>query len=147
MQLATKIGAILLIFFGVIIVAGTLIKITDGSSKYPLVTDLLMMSLLGVGPLVLGIWMLNRQNKQQKLQQTSQQQRLVLSLAARLGGKISALDISQHTTIPLQKANSILEELHHLGQAEILISQKGEVLYEIKGLNLSEEERKNAERL
>ncbi len=47
--------AVVVFVFGLVMVAGTLIDLLEGTSENRVVTDIVMGSLLGLGPMVAGV--------------------------------------------------------------------------------------------
>jgi hypothetical protein len=143
----TKIGATILIIFGLVMIMGVIVGIAEGNSKYSLVTDLSLGTLAGILPIALGVRLLWRQATQQNELQRQADNKMVFLVAARLGGKLTALEVAQQTNIPLTKVQKILDSLQRDGLADLRVSSSGAIIYEIKGLNLSESEKNESERL
>jgi DNA-binding transcriptional ArsR family regulator len=147
MQLFSKFVAGFLIVFGVIMLAGAIININEGRSSTKLSTDLMLIPIFALLPMFGGAYWLYSIHTKNRKEQIAVEQRMILSLAARLGGKISILDIAQHTPIPQAQAQKHLSELQKIGAVDLRVTESGEILYEIKGLLISDEERDSASRL
>ena len=147
MKILSKITAWFLIVFGVVMLAGAIININEGTSDNKTSTDLMLIPIFALLPMLGGAYWLYSINTKDRLEQSAVEQRMILSLAARLGGKISILDVAQHTPISQSQAQKHLSDLQKIGAVELRVTDSGEILYEIKGLLISDEERDSASRL
>lgn len=147
MQLFSKFIAGFLVVFGVVMLAGAIININEGTSSTKLSTDLMLIPIFALLPMFGGAYWLYAINTKQRKEQIANEQRIILSLAAKLGGKISILDVAQHTPISQAQAQKHLNELQKIGVVDLRVTESGEILYEIKGLLISNEERDSASRL
>ncbi len=131
MSLIRKIGAILLIGFGVVITGGVLIGLDKGDYENSLATELVLMCLFGVFPLAVGIWILWDGQRKAKTAQINQTQVSLLKRAQAANGRITITEAALVLGQSVSNAKTILDEMQSKGIFEIAITDEGTLEYVI----------------
>jgi len=124
--------ALLVSVFGLVMLAGVLIQFLEGTSKYSLVTDVLLSILLGVLPLVGGVILYRRVRRTVARRQREEREAAVLRVARDRGGVVSPVDVAADCGLSLEHAQEILDELHRRGFNEMDVSDTGVVVYRFR---------------
>ena len=137
MNFQEKLGVlagVVLAGFGAVMLLGGLLLFLEPTDSTPRSSSLVLMFLLGGGPLILGLFltraMLSRGGKRRQ----EAIEREVLGLAKGKNGLLSVADITLHTKLNSREAKTLLENLHLEGLAEIEVSEKGDLSYRFPGI-------------
>jgi hypothetical protein len=124
--------ALLIGFFGFVMIAGVLIGVLEGTSKYSPSTNLVLSFLLGVLPLAGGLllyWGVRRAVAKRK---GEEREAAVLRVARERQGIVTAVDVAADCGMSLEEAEETLERLHLGGFSEIDVSDAGTVVYRFR---------------
>jgi len=93
--------AALLGVFGVVILAGVCIGIVEGTSKYSLVTDLLLTILFGMLPVVCGLGLYKRIRQAVTRRTVEDSAKIVLQLAQKHHVALTLVDVAANSALTL----------------------------------------------
>jgi hypothetical protein len=124
--------AVLISAFGVVMIAGVLIGTLNHTSKYTLLTDVLLTLLFGVLPLVGGILLYQRVRANATTRQVEERERTVLQVAKRHQGIVTALDVASNSALTLEQAKDTLDQLNLKGFNEMDVSELGTIVYKFR---------------
>ena len=124
--------AVLLSAFGVVMIAGMLINILNHTSKDPLLTDLLLVLLIGVLPLVGGVRLYQHVRANAAARQADEWERAVLQVAKRHHGMVTAMDVASNSALTLEQAKDTLDQLNLKGFNEMDVSESGTIIYKFR---------------
>ena len=130
MNVVKMVLAILLAFFGIIIIAGTLIQIFDNDTKHTVTTNLVACLLFGVLPLILGIKIYFNVKNKARNRQYEKYEKQILQLAHEKQGKLSYSDIAMNTGLTMEESKGIMRQFSTNGYATLQITDEGTVYYE-----------------
>lgn len=119
----------LLSVFGVVMIAGVLIGILNHTSKYTLLTDVLLTLLLGVLPLVGGLLLGQRVRAKVASRQADAWEKSVLQVAKQHHGMVTAMDVACNSAMTLAQAKDTLDQLNLKGFNEMDVSESGTIIY------------------
>lgn len=124
--------AVLLGLFGFVMLAGVLIGVLEGSSRYSPLTNLLLSFLFGVLPLALS-WILYRRVRRGVARRKAEAaEAAVLKAARERQGTLTAVDVAADCGMSLEQAQEILDRLHLGGFCEIDVTDAGTVVYRFR---------------
>jgi len=135
-------GAIILLF-GFIMIVGA---IASEETKLTVTKDLVLVLLLGVLPLLLGGWLLFTARKNSKLRRLDALENLVLQIASRYGGNLTAPELAMNSKLSITQANEVLERFAKQNVAYLKISNNGTYVYQFEGI-VSQQDKDQAESL
>ncbi|WP_103105663.1 hypothetical protein [Brevibacillus reuszeri] len=135
-------GAIILLF-GFIMIVGAL---ASEETKLTVTTDLVLFLLLGVLPALLGGWLLFKARKNSKLRRLDALENLVLQIASRYGGNLTAAELAMNSKLSITQANEVLERFAKQNVAYLKISNNGTYVYQFEGI-VSQQDKDQAESL
>ena len=124
--------AVLLGVFGVVILAGVCIGIVEGTSKYSLVTDLLLTILFGILPIVCGIGLYKRIRQAVTRRTVEDREKIVLQLAKTHRGTLTVVDVAANSALTLEQAKGTLDQLNIKGFNEMDVSDAGIIVYKFR---------------
>jgi hypothetical protein len=124
--------ALLVGVFGLVMLIGVLIQLVEGTSKYSVVTDVLLSVLLGVVPLVGGVVLYRRVRRAVARRVREEREAAVLRVARDRQGVVSPVDVAADCGLSLEHAQEILDELHRRGFNEMDVSDTGVVVYRFR---------------
>jgi hypothetical protein len=125
----TLLLAVLLGLFGFVMIAGALIGTLEGSSNYSPATNALLALLLGVTPMALGVVLYRRVRGRRGDRERAENEAIVLRLAAKREGVVTAVDIAAESGLPLETAEATLALLHRRGFNTMDVLDSGIVVY------------------
>lgn len=131
MSLRRKIGSILMICWGILLTGGALISIDKGDYDNSLATELVLMSLFGVLPLVAGVWFFWDGQRKAKSAKINHTQVSLLRHAQTANGRITITEAALVLGQSVSSAKSILDEMQSKGIFEIAITDEGTLEYVI----------------
>ncbi len=131
MSLRRKIGAILMVCWGALMTGGALINIDKGDYENSLVTELVLMSLFGVLPLIIGAWLLWDGVRKAKTTQINQIQVTLLKQAQASNGRITITEAALVLKKSIGEAKAVLDEMQSKSIFEIAITDDGTLEYVI----------------
>jgi len=135
-------GAIILLF-GFIMIVGA---IASEETKLTVTKDLVLFLLLGVLPVLLGGWLLFTGRKNSKLRRLDALENLVLQIASRYGGNLTAPELAMNSKLSITQANEVLERFAKQNVAYLKISNNGTYVYQFEGI-VSQQDKDQAESL
>ncbi len=124
--------AVLISAFGVVMIAGVLIGILNHTSKYTLLTDVLLTLLFGVLPLVGGVLLCQRVRANAATRKAEEWERTVLQVAKRHHGIVTAMDVAGSSAMTLEQAKATLDQLNLKGFNEMDVSELGTIVYKFR---------------
>ncbi len=131
MSLRRKIGAILMVCWGIVMTGGAVINIDKGEYDNSLAAELFMVSLIGVLPLVVGTWLLWDGARRAKTAQIDQTQVTLLKHAQASNGRITITEAALVLKQSVADAKAALDEMQSKGIFEIAITDEGTLEYVI----------------
>lgn len=124
-----RVGAVLLIAFGFVMVLGFSMQIMEGTSSYALQTDLVLVLALGGVPIGSGVWLIRRLRKVVAARDRAGREKVVLQLAAGRQGVLTVPEVAAHSALTLEQAKETLDELNLKGVNQMDVSDAGIIVY------------------
>ena len=121
--------AVLLGVFGVVILAGVCIGMVEGTSKYSLVTDVMLTILFGILPIVCGIRLYKRIRQAVAKRTVEDSEKIVLKLAKKRRGALTVAEVTANSALTLEQAKDTLDQLNIKGFNEMDVSDAGIIVY------------------
>lgn len=131
MSLRRKIISAIMIVFGLVMVGGAIIQISEGTSKYPLGTDLVVMTLFGILPASVGVWFLVEGSKAVKRKASNETEISLLKQAQTQDGRITITEAAVAIQQSISEAKTVLDKMQSKGIFEIAITENGTLVYVI----------------
>jgi hypothetical protein len=125
-------GALLIGAFGVVMIAGVLIQLLEGTSKYSPVTDFLLGLLLGALPLIFGLLLYRRVRRAVAGRRRDEREAAVLKVAKERQGTVTAVDVAAACGMGLEHAQETLDGLQRQGFCEMDVADSGAVVYRFR---------------
>jgi xanthosine utilization system XapX-like protein len=132
MTIAEKFGvvcSVLLIAFGAFMILGGIINYVEKPAENPLPSTMALLGIMGLAPILAGLAWWRHLRRKAAQRQTTSLERSVLQLAKAHHGVLTVTDVATHTTLSLEEAEQILNQLHLDGFATIDVSDNGALLY------------------
>ncbi|MGJ9458727.1 hypothetical protein [Oceanobacillus sp. CF4.6] len=147
-ELLIFILGIFIAIFGFIMISGILIGIASNDYSFgeTIFGDIIGGIILGVLPLLFGIFLCVKMKKKTKKTEENKLENEILKLAIHFNSKLTTSELAAHTTLSLTDAKQKLEEYVHLGVAERNISDSGIFVYVFTNI-ISENEKDEAKNL
>ena len=121
--------AALLSMFGLVMIVGVSIQFLEGTSKYSMVTDGVLTVLLGILPLVGGVWRYKRVRQAVTRRAVDDSEKIVLRLAQRRQGVLTVVEVAANSTLSVEQAKETLDQLNLKGFNEMDVSDAGIIVY------------------
>ena len=121
--------AALLGVFGLVMIVGVSIQFLEGTSKYSMVTDGVLTVLLGIVPLVGGVWRYKRVRQAVTRRAVEDSEKIVLRLAQRRQGVLTVVEVAANSTLSVEQAKETLDQLNLKGFNEMDVSDAGIIVY------------------
>jgi uncharacterized membrane protein YidH (DUF202 family) len=121
--------AALLSMFGLVMIVGVSIQFLEGTSKYSMVTDGVLTVLLGILPLVGGVWRYKRIRQAVTRRTVDDSEKIVLRLAQRRQGVLTVVEVAANSTLSVEQAKETLDQLNLKGFNEMDVSDAGILVY------------------
>jgi hypothetical protein len=121
--------AALLGVFGLVMIVGVSIQFLEGTSKYSMVTDGVLTVLLGILPLVGGVWRYKRVRQAVTRRAVDDSEKIVLRLAQRRQGVLTVVEVAANSTLSVEQAKETLDQLNLKGFNEMDVSDAGILVY------------------
>ena len=121
--------AVLLGVFGLVMIVGVSIQFLEGTSKYSMVTDGVLTVLLGIVPLVGGVWRYKRVRQAVTRRTVDDSEKIVLRLAQRRQGVLTVVEVAANSTLSVEQAKETLDQLNLKGFNEMDVSDAGILVY------------------
>ncbi|RNB77678.1 hypothetical protein [Brevibacillus panacihumi] len=137
------VAGVIILVFGVIMIAGAM---ASEKTKLSETSDLVLFLLLGVLPAVFGGWLLFAARKNTRLRRLDAMENLVLQIAARYGGKLTATELAMNSKLSITQANEVLESFTKQNVAYLKITNNGTYVYQFEGI-ISQQDKDQAESL
>ena len=115
--------------FGLVMIAGVSIQALEGTSKYSRVTDGVLTVLLGILPLVGGVWRYKRVRQAVTRRAVDDSEKIVLRLAQRRQGVLTVVEVAANSTLSVEQAKETLDQLNLKGFNEMDVSDAGILVY------------------
>jgi len=125
-------AAFLIGVFGVVMIAGVLIQLLEGTSKYSLTTDLLLSLLFGVLPLAGGLLLYRRVRRAVAGRQVDEREAAVLKVVKERKGTVTAVDVAADCGMSMEHAQETLDGLQRRGFCEMDVEDSGTVVYRFR---------------
>jgi ABC-type nickel/cobalt efflux system permease component RcnA len=122
-------GAVCLMLFGLVILAGVFIGLVEGTSSYAVQTDVMLSLVFGVLPLGGGVWLYWRLRQAVAQRIIAERERVVLQLAVQHRGVLTAVEVATDSTLTLEQAQETLAQLNLKGVNQMDVSDLGVVVY------------------
>lgn len=124
-----RLAAIGIGVFGFIMIAGTLIDLFDRTGQNSPASDLTLLILIGILPLLFGIWLFQRTQADASRRALAARERTILTLAGHHGGVLTIPEVAEESDMSLEQAKEILNRLNLKGYNEVAASDSGTILY------------------
>jgi hypothetical protein len=124
--------AALLGVFGIVMLAGVCIQALEGTSKYSMVTDMLLTVLFGILPLVCGVWLYKRVRQAVTRRAVDDSEKIVLHLAQQHHGILTVVEVAANSTLSVEQAKATLDQLNIKGFNEMDVSDAGIIVYKFR---------------
>ena len=121
--------AALLGVFGLVMMVGVSIQALEGTSKYSMVTDGVLTVLLGIVPLVSGVWRYKRVRQAVTRRTVDDSEKIVLRLAQRRQGILTVVEVAANSSLSVEQAKETLDQLNLKGFNEMDVSDAGILVY------------------
>ena len=121
--------AALLGVFGLVMIVGVSIQALEGTSKYSMVTDGVLTVLLGIVPLVSGVWRYKRVRQAVTRRTVDDSEKIVLRLAQRRQGILTVVEVAANSSLSVEQAKETLDQLNLKGFNEMDVSDAGILVY------------------
>ena len=131
MEIIKKIGAVLLIGFGMMMIAGMIINQGNGKSENSLVADLALAGIFGAVPITLGIWIIRNDIHKKKQSLNNQTEVALLRKAQSQDGHITIAEAALTLAVSVTEAKTALDKMQSNGIFEIAITDDGTLIYQI----------------
>ena len=115
--------------FGVVMIVGVCIQALEGTSKYSRVTDVMLTILLGILPIVCGIWLYKRIRQAVTRRAVEDSEKIVLQLAKKRHGELTVAAVAANSALSLEQAKETLGQLNIKGFNEMDVSDAGIIVY------------------
>ena len=125
---------VLVILFGLVMIAGGLINFFDSARERPASESLILMTLLGLGPVVCGFLMCRNMKRKAQHRKAEHIERQILQLAKENQGQLTISEVSMRLTLSSTEAKAVLDQCHLNHLAELSISDSGVVVYRFQML-------------
>lgn len=128
-DMALRLASVLISIFGLIMIAGTLINIFDKRGGNSLASNISFILLLGIVPLVFGVWLFRRTQTGASRRAIEARERIVLDLASHHSGVLTVPQVAEQSGMTLEEAEKILDRLNLKGFNEMAVSESGAMVY------------------
>jgi len=125
-------AAVLMGVFGLVIIAGVLIQILEGTSKYSPTSDFLLGVLFGILPLAGGVLLYRRVRRTVAGRQEDEREAAVLRVVRQRKGTVTAVDVAADCGMSMEHAQETLDGLQRHGFCEMDVSDVGTVVYRFR---------------
>lgn len=132
-----------LMFIGFLMLIMGFVSLADENSS--LEVSLMWLLLGGALPMVIGAFWLKGALKKDEKDNLDAQELEAISVIAKLGGTVTPLELSNKMMISYEDARKILENMQKTGRADLRVTDKGDILYEVKNIIVTAEDKKNSE--
>ena len=137
MRILLKIVGYFLILFCITFLLVYIGMLIEGDEDHGVIIALMVL-LTGTG--LLGAYLIKIANRRQ----IEGREKLVLRIAAARGGKVTPEEVAMETSLTVEDAQKLLEELCTQGAGQLQVTDQGGLVYVFSGL-LSEAERDSAQ--
>ncbi|MGE7274668.1 hypothetical protein ACQKK5_25005 [Brevibacillus panacihumi] len=137
------VAGVIILVFGVIMIAGAMASEKTNLSE---TSDLVLFLLLGVLPALFGGWLLFAARKNTRLRRLDAMENLVLQIAARYGGKLTATELAMNSKLSITQASEVLDNFTKQNAAYLSITNNGTYVYQFEGM-ISQQDKDQAESL
>ena len=121
--------AVLLGVFGVVILAGVCIQALEGTSKYSLITDMMLTLVFGILPIACGIGLYKRVRQGVTRRTVEDSEKIVLQLAKKRHGVLTVVEVAANSALSVEQAKATLDQLNIKGFNEMDVSDAGIIVY------------------
>jgi len=125
-------AAFLIGVFGVVMIAGVLIQLLEGTSKYSPTTDLLLTLLFGVLPVAGSLLLYRRVRRAVAGRQVDEREAAVLKVVKERKGTVTAVDVAADCGMSMEHAQETLDGLQRHGFCEMDVADSGTVVYRFR---------------
>jgi len=125
-------AAFLIGVFGVVMIAGVLIQLLEGTSKYSPTTDLLLTLLFGVLPVAGSLLLYRRVRRAVAGRQVDEREAAVLKVVKERKGTVTAVDVAADCGMSMEHAQETLDGLQRHGFCEMDVEDSGTVVYRFR---------------
>lgn len=123
-----RVGAVLLIVFGLVMLLGVSIGLLEGDSEYKVRTDLVLACGLGGIPLGSGIWLWRRVGVVAASRRQAEREKIVLQLAVQHSA-LTVMEVVAQSPLTLEQAKEALDSLNLKGLNYMDVSDVGVIVY------------------
>jgi putative Mn2+ efflux pump MntP len=131
MEKFKKISSVILIIFGLLMIAGMILNRDNGTSKNSLAADLVMVVIVGLVPLLTGIFMIRSANQNKKRTTINQTEVAVLRQAQAQEGRITIAEAALSLQTSIAEAKEVLDKMQSNSIFEIALTEDGTLIYQI----------------
>lgn len=121
--------------FGLFIGFGAILNMIEKSSESSLAGDIVGFMVLGLAPLIGGIWICARAKNKSLLRQKDHLEDELLKLARKNSGLLTIEEVAMNTRLTLDEARKVLEQFASEGYVELEITDTGVLVYKFPGVS------------
>lgn len=115
--------------FGALLTLGAVIHLNDPERANDLIPNIIMMTLLGIGPMGAGVFLVVSTRRRMKRNSGEVMERRLLQLARNHNGKLTVAVATMELEMPSREVKDLLDQCHSDGLANIHANERGEVEY------------------
>lgn len=137
MSFRRRIGAILMICWGVLMLGGSILVIDKDTRNGDFNADTIIIALvLGLLPLYVGMWLLWEGIRDAKVAKINKNQEKLIAHAQASNGKITITEAALAIQEPITSTKALLDKMHSMGVFKIDISEEGTLEYVLTAKNI-----------
>jgi len=122
-------GGVLLALFGLFMILGVAVSMSDRTSKDSVAGDVAGLIILGIIPLVAGIWLFRHTQAGVSRRAFQFREQTVFHLAKQHQGTLTVPQVVEESGMTFEQAKEVLEYLYHRSFNEMTLSDSGETVY------------------
>jgi hypothetical protein len=125
-------AAVLLVVFGLFMIVGAAANIFDRTAKDSVPGMVALLLLLGVLPLVLGVWLFRHTQLGASRRAFEAREQLIVHLASQHQGVLTVPQVAEESGMTLEQAKEVLDHLYRKRFNELTLSDSGEMVYKFQ---------------
>jgi len=122
-------AAVLLVLFGLFMILGATVEIFDRTSKDSVPAAVALLIIMGVLPVVLGVWLFRHIQTGASQRSFEALERTVLHLASQHQGVVTVPQVAEESGMTLEQAKEVLDRLYYKHFNELTLADSGEMVY------------------
>ncbi len=132
-----------LIFIGFLMLIVGFVGLAD--EKIAMEYSLLGILLGGALPMIIGAFWLKNALKKDEKDNLAAQELEALSVIAKMGGVVTPLELANKMMLTLEQSQKLLDNMQKNGRADLRVTDKGDILYEVKNIVVTKEDKANSQ--